>query len=138
MIAPPLRIEDGTEVALPLGSASASLPMVECAMPETASRQASSTVTIPAVAACSSTGTSRQGTDFAPYVEVTGAHPALDQLAGTTGQRDFVLAFVLAGESGCTPTWGATKSLADSTILREVTALKAMGGGSWEPAVSSR
>ncbi|KAA9153607.1 glycosyl hydrolase [Amycolatopsis acidicola] len=80
------------------------------------------------VAACSSGTSTKQGTSFAPYVDVTGTHTALNEIANTSGQKDFVLAFVLASESGCTPAWGGTKSLADSTITQEVNALKAMGG----------
>ncbi|GHF62311.1 hypothetical protein GCM10017566_39800 [Amycolatopsis bartoniae] len=73
------------------------------------------------VTACSGSN-SKQGTTFAPYVDVTGTHPALDEVAASTGQKDFVLAFVLASGTTCTPTWGGTKALTDPELLQQIKA----------------
>lgn len=78
--------------------------------------------------ACSSSSTARQGTTVAPYVDVTSTHTALSEIATTTGQQDYVLAFVLARESSCTPSWGGVKALDDATLLQEIMDLKAAGG----------
>ncbi len=70
----------------------------------------------------------------APYVDLTTPPlPDLGALAAASGQRDVVLAFVLAGAT-CSPTWGGTTPVDDPAVLRSVAALKARGG---TPAVSS-
>ena len=54
----------------------------------------------------------------APYVDVTGALPAdPGSLVGPSGPGDAVLAFVLAGDGECTPSWGGTVPL-DEVIGR--------------------
>jgi len=80
------------------------------------------------VAGCSSSSDSGEGTDFTPYVDVTGTHTSLSALAATTGQKNYVLAFVLAQESSCQASWGGTKALGDSALLQEIADLKAQGG----------
>jgi chitinase len=70
----------------------------------------------------------------APYVDLTTPPlPDLGALAAESGQRDVVLAFVLAGAT-CSPTWGGTTPVDDPAVLRSVAALKARGG---TPTVSS-
>ncbi|NMO92178.1 hypothetical protein [Actinomycetospora sp. TBRC 11914] len=70
----------------------------------------------------------------APYVDLTTPPlPDLGTLAAESGQRDVVLAFVLAGAT-CTPTWGGTTPVDDPAVRRTVAALKARGG---TPTVSS-
>jgi chitinase len=64
----------------------------------------------------------------APYVDLTTPPlPDLGALAASSGQRDLVLAFVLAGSS-CAPTWGGTTPIDDPAVHRTIAALKARGG----------
>jgi chitinase len=70
----------------------------------------------------------------APYVDLTTPPlPDLGATAAASGQRDVVLAFILAGAS-CTPTWGGTTPIDDPAVLRSVAGIKARGG---TPTVSS-
>ncbi|GAA4750011.1 hypothetical protein [Actinomycetospora chibensis] len=65
----------------------------------------------------------------APYVDVTGALPADPaSLVSTSGPADAVLAFVLAGDGGCTPSWGGTVPLDDPAVAGVVDGLRARGG----------
>lgn len=65
----------------------------------------------------------------APYVDVTGALPAdPGALVGPSGPGDAVLAFVLAGDGGCTPSWGGTVPLDDPAVAGVVNGLRARGG----------
>lgn len=65
----------------------------------------------------------------APYVDVTGALPAdPGSLVGPGGPADAVLAFVLAGDGGCTPSWGGTVPLDDPAVAGVVDGLRARGG----------
>ena len=62
----------------------------------------------------------------APYVDVTGALPAdPGSLVGPSGPGDAVLAFVLAGDGGCTPSWGGTVPLDDPAVAGVVNGLRA-------------
>ena len=64
----------------------------------------------------------------APYVDLTTPPlPDLGALAAASGQRDVVLAFVLAGAT-CAPTWGGTTPVDDPAVRRAVAALRARGG----------
>jgi chitinase len=64
----------------------------------------------------------------APYVDLTTPPlPDLGEIADASGQRDVVLAFVLAGAS-CAPTWGGTTPIDDPAVRRTVAALRARGG----------
>ena len=68
----------------------------------------------------------------APYVDVTGALPAdPGSLVGPSGPGDAVLAFVLAGDGGCTPSWGGTVPLDDPAVAGVVNDLPAdrLGAG---------
>lgn len=65
----------------------------------------------------------------APYVDVTFPNrPVLAEVARATGNHDFVLSFILAGEGGCTPSWGGTLPLDDAGLLADVAALASVGG----------
>ncbi len=65
----------------------------------------------------------------APYVDVTGALPAdPGSLVGPSGPGDAVLAFVLAGDGGCTPSWGGAVPLDDPAVTGVVDGLRARGG----------
>lgn len=65
----------------------------------------------------------------APYVDVTGTLPAdPGTLVGPSGPGDAVLSFVLAGDGGCTPSWGGTVPLDDPAVAGVVSGLRARGG----------
>ena len=65
----------------------------------------------------------------APYVDLTTPPvPDLAAAVAASGQRDLVLAFVLAGPRGCAPTWGGTTPLGDPLVAAQVGALRARGG----------
>lgn len=63
----------------------------------------------------------------APYVDVTGAHPDLAAAADATGTREFVLAFVLATDGRCEPSWGGVTPLGDPGLRAESTNLRDRG-----------
>lgn len=65
---------------------------------------------------------------FVPYVYVTMQRPTLADMADAIGNKNFVLAFVLAGEGRCDPFWGGSVPAGDPRVISEVTALKARGG----------
>ncbi|MBC9717020.1 cellulose binding domain-containing protein [Streptomyces sp. TRM66268-LWL] len=68
-------------------------------------------------------------TRFAPFVD-TSLAPAYD-LVGTadkTGVKEFNLAFVTAGNGGCTPLWGGSTGLGDDKVASQIGALRAKGG----------
>lgn len=63
----------------------------------------------------------------APYVDVTGPHPDLAAAADVTGTREFVLAFVLATNGRCEPSWGGVTPLGDAGLLAEAARLRDRG-----------
>jgi chitinase len=65
---------------------------------------------------------------FAPYVEVTTSRPDLTAVMEQSPARRFVLAFALARESRCEPTWGEALAVDDPALLTEIAALRARGG----------
>lgn len=65
---------------------------------------------------------------FAPYVDITQPKPTLGEIADASGQKNFTLAFVLAGAGGCNPMWGGQKNLDDPGIAGQIKDLKAKGG----------
>ena len=88
--------------------------------------------------ACASTGTPAASTasetaapaevTTAAYVDVTTAHDPLAQIAGETGLREVVLAFVLADGGECRPSWGGLTAVDDPALAAEVADLRAAGG----------
>ncbi|MGH3779804.1 MAG: glycosyl hydrolase [Pseudonocardiaceae bacterium] len=75
------------------------------------------------------TPTTSSGTLFAPYLYLDAPQgPTLTQVADETGDHSFVLAFILAGPGGCTPSWNATKAVDDPTITTQATQFRAHGG----------
>ncbi|MCD2189901.1 carbohydrate-binding protein CenC [Actinomycetospora soli] len=67
-------------------------------------------------------------TRVAPYVDLTTPPlPDLGAVADASGQRDVVLAFVLAG-AGCVPTWGGTTPLTDPAVQASIAGLRSRGG----------
>ena len=65
---------------------------------------------------------------FGPYIDITRGTPLLQDVAKATGQKYFTLAFVLGDSTGCDPSWGGTIPLTDSSIMSQISALRAMGG----------
>ena len=69
------------------------------------------------------------GTLFAPYLYLDNAHrPTLAEIADETGQKNFVLAFILAGPKRCTPSWNGVLPVDDPRITAEVAQLRERGG----------
>ena len=71
-------------------------------------------------------------TGFAPYVDVTATPPYPFETPQGPNQQDVTLAFVVAGQDGCTPTWGGFYTLeqaADQLELdRRIAQLRSVGG----------
>lgn len=66
----------------------------------------------------------------APYVDILSGTADISDVATKTGQKDFTLAFVLADSTACTPTWGGTTAIGDSTVAAEIDKIDAAGGSS--------
>jgi chitinase len=64
----------------------------------------------------------------AAYVDVTTAHNSLAQVAGASGLRGVVLAFVLADSGACAPSWGGSATVDDSALAVQLADLRAAGG----------
>ncbi|MGH3625015.1 MAG: hypothetical protein ACRDQ5_25040, partial [Sciscionella sp.] len=64
---------------------------------------------------------------FAPYVDMTGDHQPLTSIVRRTGQRDFVLGFVLARHGRCEPSWGGMLAVDDARLRAGFRALHALG-----------
>lgn len=65
---------------------------------------------------------------FAPYVDVTEYPPYnLVSAAKRTGVKQFNLAFIVAGNGGCTPEWGGTAAVGDNPVATQISALRAQG-----------
>ena len=66
---------------------------------------------------------------FAPYVYVdTAGRPTLSEAADETGNKSFVLAFILAGPGECTPFWNGIRPVNDKRLAAEVAQLRQRGG----------
>ncbi|MEV6349958.1 glycosyl hydrolase [Actinoplanes sp. NPDC051851] len=86
------------------------------ASPSESSASPAPTETIPAMPA------------VAPYLDIT-ADADVKEIHKKTGLTDFTLAFVLADSSGeCTPTWGGTTALNNSTVQARIDKIDAFGG----------
>ncbi|MEV6344969.1 glycosyl hydrolase [Actinoplanes sp. NPDC051851] len=67
----------------------------------------------------------------APYVDIVSGTVDVDEVAESTSQTDFTLAFVLADSTGsCTPTWGGKTAIDDTTVASEIAKIDALGGTS--------
>ncbi|GGU35645.1 glycoside hydrolase family 18 protein [Streptomyces daghestanicus] len=90
------------------------------------------TTTAPPTATPTATEDTGEGTTggagFAPYVD-TSLHPSYDLLAaaGTTGVKEYTLAFVTDG-GGCVPKWGGVTDLAGDAVAAQIGDLRAAGG----------
>src|SRR5262245_16517226 len=61
------------------------------------------------------------------YLTLDSQAPDLAQVMSATGQKAFVLSFILDG-GGCTPTWDGTSPLSDASVAGVVSAVRAAGG----------
>ncbi|ODU03820.1 MAG: hypothetical protein ABS81_12845 [Pseudonocardia sp. SCN 72-86] len=68
------------------------------------------------------------GTTVTPYVDVSLTDPPLAAMADATGVTDAVLAFGLATDGTCTPSWGGTVALDDPDITGQAATLRSRGG----------
>ena len=66
---------------------------------------------------------------FAPYVD-TSLFPPINLVTTSqaTGVKQFNLAFVVSGGSGCTPEWGGVTAIGDDPVAAQIGALRAIGG----------
>lgn len=66
---------------------------------------------------------------FAPYYDTFLAdRKDLVDIARTTGQLNYHLAFALGSHAGCVPMWGAQYDINDTAILDPIKAVQQMGG----------
>jgi hypothetical protein len=66
---------------------------------------------------------------FAPYVDTSLFPPFnLVTTAQATGVKQFNLAFVVSGGSGCTPEWGGVTAIGADPVAAQISALRAIGG----------
>ncbi|CAL8143223.1 unnamed protein product [Orchesella dallaii] len=66
---------------------------------------------------------------FAPYYDTfLDNRKNLADIARTTGQLNYHLAFALGGHQGCQPVWGGQYDINDTTILDPIKAVQQMGG----------
>ncbi|XVV14260.1 glycosyl hydrolase [Actinoplanes sp. CA-131856] len=81
------------------------------------------------VSASPSAAVTKKTPAVAPYIDVTSGTTDISKISAKTGMTDFSLAFILAkSTTSCTPTWGGTKALTDSTVQAQVTKIAALGG----------
>ncbi|GIF19016.1 chitinase [Actinoplanes tereljensis] len=65
----------------------------------------------------------------APYIDIVSGTADITAIHTATGQADFTAAFVLADSAKtCTPTWGGTSAIDDSTIAAEIAKVTAVSG----------
>jgi len=65
-----------------------------------------------AVGLCSVAGSAAAATAYAPYVDMTAwPTPVIDQIGVRQGIQQFNLAFVVAANRSCTPSWGGVQSI---------------------------
>ena len=123
-----------SSTASPAPSASAtSKTPTPSASPSTHPTSASPSPSAPASATPSpstSSGSPTAGAaGFAPYVDTSLFPPFnLVTTAQATGVKQFNLAFVVAGGSGCTPEWGGVTAIGADPVAAQIGALRAIGG----------
>ncbi|GAA2629997.1 glycoside hydrolase family 18 protein [Paractinoplanes durhamensis] len=65
----------------------------------------------------------------APYIDIVSGTADITAIHTATGQADFSAAFVVADSAKtCTPTWGGTKAIDDSTVGAELDKIEAVDG----------
>ncbi|WP_433375689.1 glycosyl hydrolase [Actinoplanes sp. CA-142083] len=65
----------------------------------------------------------------APYLDIVSGSANISDIYSKTGQASFAAAFVVADSAGsCTPTWGGTTAIDDSTIKATISAITGNGG----------
>lgn len=65
---------------------------------------------------------------FAPYVYVAAPRPNLVSAMSESPVRHFVLAFALARDAQCEPSWGSTLPVDDPALREELAGVRAAGG----------
>jgi chitinase len=65
---------------------------------------------------------------FAPYIDVTLAHPSLAQYATATGSKYFSLGFIVSHLRTCEARWGGGIPLSRNYLLAEINELRDDGG----------
>ncbi|MFI5891058.1 glycosyl hydrolase [Actinoplanes sp. NPDC051513] len=77
--------------------------------------------------ASASTGTGSPA--VAPYLDIVSGSADISDIYQKTGQASFAAAFVVADSAGtCTPTWGGSTAIDDSTIKASIDKITANGG----------
>jgi chitinase len=65
----------------------------------------------------------------APYLDIVSGSADISEIYQKTGQASFAAAFVVADSAGsCTPTWGGSTAIDDSTIKASIDKITANGG----------
>ncbi len=64
---------------------------------------------------------------FAPYLESWFGTTSLVDVANTTGQKYFTMAFILS-KNGCTASWNGSQTMDQGYYLSDINNLRAMGG----------
>jgi chitinase len=72
-------------------------------------------------------GSNFPGRVFAPYVESWFGTTSLVNVANTTGQKYFTMAFILS-KSGCVASWNGSQTMDQGYYLADINNLRAMGG----------
>jgi hypothetical protein len=120
----------------PSASATSASPAPSSSSPSPSSspssRPSSSPSSSPSATPSSSTSSGAPtagATGFAPYVDTSLFPPFnLVTTAKATGVKQFNLAFVVGGGSGCTPEWGGVTAVGDDPVAAQIVALRAIGG----------
>ena len=87
-----------------------------------------STTATPPAASDTAIATPAAEVTAAAYVDVTTAHDPLAQIADETGLQNVVLAFVLADDGECRPSWGGLTAVDDPALATELADLRTAGG----------
>jgi hypothetical protein len=112
----------------PSASATSASPSPSSSSPAPASSPSSSPSGTPSPSTSSGAPTAG-ATGFAPYVDTSLFPPFnLVTTAKATGVKQFNLAFVVGGGSGCTPEWGGVTAVGADPVAAQIGALRAIGG----------
>ncbi|XVU27036.1 glycosyl hydrolase [Actinoplanes sp. CA-054009] len=110
-------------------SAAASTSTPATASTSTAATASTSTSAAAGRSATPTAAVKKKTPAVAPYIDVTSGTTDIGKISAKTGMTDFSLAFILAkSTTACTPTWGGTKALTDSTVQAQVKKIAALGG----------
>ena len=68
------------------------------------------------------------GSAVTPYVDVSASTPPITAMSDAGAGNDVALAFGLATDGDCTPSWGGTVALDDADLLAQLDRLRQRGG----------